>query len=246
MTDETSANNSGMSQILIDGDPFAYRAAFSCQGDELDDALDKVDDLLDQAVWEVENYMGGEGYQVYLTGKGNFRYDVAVSHEYKGNRKGVEKPEHLADIRQHMIDNWDAIVSEDEEADDLLGIASTEYGPDAIVVSVDKDMLQLPCRHFNPTKSEIKEVSEEEGTKFFYTQILTGDRSDNIVGLYGIGPKKAEKLLDGLVTEEDLYVAVLQAYGGDEARVIENARLLWLRRTEGELWEPPQCVSDQA
>jgi hypothetical protein len=26
-------------------------------------------------------------------------------------------------------------------------------------------------------------------------------------------------------------------YDGDEARVIENGRMLWLRRYEGEIWE---------
>ncbi len=83
-------------------------------------------------------------------------------------------------------------------------------------------------------------VSEWDGLLFFYTQVLTGDNADNIKGLYGVGPKKAAKLLEGCETEQDLYVAVLQAYAGDEDRVIENARLLWLRRYEGQLWEPPK------
>ena len=82
-------------------------------------------------------------------------------------------------------------------------------------------------------------VTPDEGIKSFYTQILTGDTADNIVGLQGIGPKKAEKLLDGADTEDDLWDAVLKAYDGDVDRVVENARLLWLRRYEGELWEPP-------
>ncbi len=67
---------------------------------------------------------------------------------------------------------------------------------------------------------------------------VTGDAADNIKGLYRVGPKKAEKILDGLVKEEDLWDAVLKAYDGDRERVIENARLLGLRREEGELWQP--------
>jgi len=46
-------------------------------------------------------------------------------------------------------------------------------------------------------------------------------------------------MLDGVDNELDLWDAVLKAYDGDVDRVVENARLLWLRRTEGELWEPP-------
>lgn len=234
-----------MKQVLIDGDPFAYRAAFSCENESLDDAIDKVDDLLDQALnavlWEPEE----EDYQVFLTGRGNFRYEVAVTHEYKGNRKDVDKPHHLSGIRKHLIDNWSAIVSVGEEADDLIGIWSTSYGSGSIVISIDKDMLQLPCTHYNPNKKEFKTVSETEGLRFFYTQILTGDRADNIVGLFGIGPAKAATLLGEYTEEQDLYEACLRAYGGDEERVVENARLLWLRRYEGQIWEPPKCVSDQ-
>ena len=106
-------------QVLVDGDPFAYRAAFSCENDPVEDALDKLDELLEQSLNEVMWELDPEQYHVFLTGKGNFRYDYSITHEYKGNRKNVEKPQHLQAIRKHMIDNWDAIVSVDEEADDL-------------------------------------------------------------------------------------------------------------------------------
>jgi 5'-3' exonuclease len=145
-----------------------------------------------------------------------------------------------------MIKNWEAVVSKGEEADDLIGIAATEGGKESIVVSIDKDMLQIPCRHYNPNKKEFTVVSDFDGLKFFYTQILTGDRADNIKGLYGVGPKKAEKMLADCKTEADMYEECLHQYGGEEDRVIENARLLWLRREPDQLWEPPKCVTDQA
>ncbi len=226
----------GKPQLLIDGDPFTYQAAFSKESETLEDALDVLDGLIDECLF----YVWHEGYQIYLTGKGNFRYEIAVTHEYKGNRKNVEKPEYLEELRQHLIDNWDAIVSSGEEADDLCAIAATEYGPEAIIASVDKDLKQVPCHNYNPRTGVMTKVSEWDGLLFFYTQVLTGDNADNIKGLYGVGPKKAAKLLEGCETEQDLYVAVLQAYAGDEDRVIENARLLWLRRYEGQLWEPPK------
>ena len=94
--------------------------------------------------------------------------------------------------------------------------------------------------HFNFVKGEWSKVNEFEGIKFFYTQILTGDAADNIKGLHGIGPKKADKLLKDVTTEEDMWDTVIKAYDGDRERVLENARLLWLRRYENELWEPPQ------
>lgn len=235
-----------MTKVLVDGDIFAYRAAFSCENDPVGDALDKLDSIMEEALEEVMWEIEPDGYQVFLTGKGNFRFDYAISYPYKGNRKDTPKPQHLQAIRQHMIDNWDAIVSEGEEADDLLGIWATDQGPDTTVVSIDKDMLQIPCHHYNPTRRTLVTMSEREGAKFFYTQILTGDKADNIIGLYGIGPKKADKILLDVHSDEDMYLECLHAYGGDEARVIENARLLWLRRHVGQIWEPPKCVSDQA
>jgi len=231
--------------ILIDGDPFAYRAAFSCEDQELADATDKVDDLIQMSIDAVAFEYNIEKYKVYLTGKGNFRYDISVSHEYKGNRKDVEKPHHLQGIRKHMSKNWEAEVSKGEEADDLIAIAATEGGPESVVVSIDKDMLQIPCRHYNPNKREFKVVDEFSGLKFFYKQILTGDRADNIIGLYGIGPTKAERMVTDCKTEQDLYEGCLREHGGEEDRVIENARLLWLRRYPEQLWEPPKCVTDQ-
>lgn len=232
-------------KILIDGDIFAYRAAFSCEDLDIEDAIDKVDDLLQTSIYYCVLEYDVEDYQVFLTGKGNFRYDIAVTNEYKGNRKNTEKPQHLEDIRKHMINEWDAVVSKGEEADDLIAIAATEIGPEAIVVTVDKDMLQIPCRHYNPVKNTHTVVSVFDAMKFFYKQILTGDRADNILGLYGVGPAKAEKMVADCKTEADFYEECLHQYNGEEARVIENARLLWLRRYPDQIWEPPKCVTVQ-
>jgi len=139
-----------------------------------------------------------------------------------------------------MINKFGAIVSEGEEADDLIAIEATRCGPNTVVASIDKDMLQIPCWHFNFNRKEWTQVSEWQGDLFFYTQILTGDAADNIKGLMGIGPKKAEKLLAACTSVDDLWEACVKAYDGDTVRIVENARLLWLRRYEGQLWEPPK------
>ena len=227
-------------KVLIDGDIVAYRAAFSTQDMFPRDAESKTDDLMEYILGETLIFPDPSDYQVFLTGQGNFRYDIAKSFPYKGNRSGVEKPIHLPTTRERLVSKWGAIVSEGEEADDLIAIAATEYGPGSIVASIDKDMLQIPCRHFNFTAGVWTTVTEFEGLHFFYKQILTGDRADNIMGLFRVGPVKAEKMLQDCKTEQDLWDTVVKAYDGDTDRVIENARLLWLRRKEGELWCPPK------
>jgi DNA polymerase-1 len=226
-------------KVLIDGDIVAYRAAFSTQDLLPKDAEEKVDDLINYILGETLLFPNPSDYKIFLTGKDNFRFDIAKSFPYKGNRKNSEKPTHFYHVREYLVNKWGATVSSGEEADDLISKEATRLGSDTIIASVDKDMLQIPCKHFNFTTGEWKQVSEWEGLKFFYTQILTGDRSDNIIGLYRVGPVTASKMLEGCVTEKDLWDNVLKAYDNDKDRVIENARLLWLRREEEEIWQPP-------
>jgi len=232
---------SSKGHVLIDGDIVAYRAAFATQEQSPEDAVAKVDDLMDfiiEATIDVPFASSGD-YTTFLTGKGNFRYEIAKTLEYKGNRKEVAKPTHLSLCRGHLVDSYSAIVSEGEEADDLISKSAASLDYNCVVASIDKDMLQLPCWHFNFGRNEWSKVSPEEGMKFFYTQILTGDRADNIGGIHGVGPVKANKILQNCGTENELWDAVVKAYEGDVEHVLENARLLWLRRYEGEIWCPP-------
>lgn len=229
-------------KVLIDGDIIAYRAAFSTQDLFPSDAIKKTDELISFIIEECIGipFASPSDFQVYLTGAGNFRYAIAKSHEYKGNRKATEKPIHLSVTRGYLTDNYGAITSSGEEADDLIAKEAAALNYQCVVASIDKDMLQIPCWHYNFGKGEWSKVEPFQGTKFFYTQILTGDRADNIVGINGIGPVKAEKLLSDCDTEQSLWNTVVKAYNGDKERVIENARLLWLRRYNGQIWEPPE------
>jgi len=96
-------------------------------------------------------------------------------------------------------------------------------------------------------KHEEYYVTEEQGLRNFYTQMLTGDRTDNIIGLKGIGPKKAEKILVDCKTEEEMYATVVKSYleaGLTEERVTENGNLLWLRRVPNQVFQAPSTLSD--
>lgn len=228
--------------VILDGDIFCYRAAFSQKDGTAEDAIQYLDDLIDEVLVETMEEAITPEFVVYLTGHGNFRDEIAYTQIYKGNRDGAPKPEHLSALRSRCIRKWGAVVSEGEEADDLIAIRATKSGPLSIVVSIDKDMLQIPCRHYHPVKKTWTTIGPWEGLVNFYKQVLTGDKDDNIKGLYKVGPKTAEKLLGSCQNEADLYETCVKEYGErdlDEDRVIENARLLWLRREEGQVWQPP-------
>lgn len=223
--------------ILVDGDIVAYRCAFKCNDESEKTACYTTGSFLSDMISHLYTLIDGEpDYKVYLTGKGNFRHDIAVTEPYKGNRKEKEKPVHLEAIRQYLIKDWNAVVSEGEEADDLIAIDATAI-PDSIIVSLDKDFNQVPGKHYNFNKQDLYNVSEDEGLLFFYRQIIMGDKADNIVGVHGIGEKKSQKLLEDL-SEIEMYNKCIELLDSEE-RVIENARLLWLRREPDQLWEPP-------
>ena len=227
-----------MRKALIDGDIFTYRAAWACNDETEAEAIKAFDSLVTDAILD----SGCEDYQVFLTGRGNFRYDIAKTAVYKGNRKDVAPPVHKDAIRKHAMDKWDAVMSVDEEADDTIAIEATKLGVmNFVIVSIDKDFLQVPGLHYNPVKKVKTTMDYWSGTMFFYQQILMGDKADNIVGIKGIGPAKSHAILNGAETELELYERCIKQYNGDEARVIENARLLWLRREVGQIWEPPTC-----
>ncbi len=228
-----------MSKVLLDGDIVAYRSAYSTEDMEPEDCEHKVDELIDDVMgftlFEFDHNM----VEVFLTGPTNFRYELATIAPYKGNRKDSVKPRHLSHARDYLIEEYGAVVSVDEEADDMIAKRATELGRGTVIASVDKDFLQVPVTFFNMGRREFTEVSEFDAHYNFYTQVLTGDRADNIKGLANIGPKKAERALEGATTEEELYARVYDMYDGDTDALLENARLLWLRRKEDQLWLPP-------
>jgi hypothetical protein len=180
-----------------------------------------------------------EDYKGFLTGKGNFRDSIAVTVPYKGQRVS-EKPVHLQALRCHLVTSWGFTVVQGIEADDAVGIAAYAVPEDeTIMVHIDKDLNQFRGWHYNYRNKEKYHVTEFEGLTAFYTQILTGDRIDNIIGLKGIGPVKAKRILEECTNESELYQAVLKAYEGDQQRVSENAQLLWLQRSPNQVWIPP-------
>lgn len=224
--------------VLIDADPLAYRAVYSKGGDTLSGVVEKINDLYQQITEDIIYEFGNDlKYQSFLTGKNNFRHDIAK--DYKGQRP-KEKPALINFARDYIAEEYDAIITDGEEADDAIAIAATKHYPNAIMVSIDKDFRQVPGILYNPVKKEFDRIDHWNGLRFFYQQLLTGDKVDNIHGLYKVGPVKAYKILEGATTELELWQRCLDAYEGDYERAVMNGRLLWLRREEKQIWEPPK------
>ena len=224
-----------MITALIDADSLIYAVGFSSNDVEEPIALSR----LEQTMTELCMDLDCDDYKGFLTGKGNFRNDIAITAPYKGQRV-AEKPVHYKALREHLVSSWGFTVVQGIEADDAVGIAAYALPEECtIMVHIDKDLNQFRGWHYNYRKKEKYHVTEFEGLTAFYTQILTGDRIDNIVGLKGIGPVKAKRILDKCTNESELYQAVLKAYEGDQQRVLENGQLLWLQRQPEQVWSLP-------
>jgi hypothetical protein len=222
-------------KAFIDADHMVYKFGFSPESSNI--VCSRLEEHLMEVVY-IE--LQCDTYDAFITGKDNFRYELATTHPYKGNREGIVRPPHYEVLRDKLV-SLGATVSAGQEADDDVAIAST-LGT-GWIVHVDKDLDQLPGWHYNPKRKEKYYITEEEGLKNFYIQILMGDRVDNIVGLYKVGPVTAAKLLKGISKDRKLYEAVVAAYESKEEpveRILENGQLLWLSRFEGQRWEIPK------
>jgi len=182
---------------------------------------------------------GTQEYKAFLTGDNNFRYKVFP--EYKANRLKNARPIHLKACNEHLVNNWNAVVTDGCEADDLLGIEQTALSHEvdaSCIASIDKDLLTIPGKHYNFVKKQWTLVSPQDALHSFYTSLLTGDAADGIKGALGIGPKKSQVILAGCETEQEYYNACLNFFSCED-ELIQNARCLYIWRKENDSWNPP-------
>ena len=252
-------------EALIDCDVLLYECSAVGELDDEVSSFDYVKEVFDGKVRDIVAAVEADSYTLYVTGKGNFRFDIAVTKPYKGTRK-AEKPFHYENLRAYALSLPQAVLVEGMEADDAMSIEQSE---NTIICTRDKDLRMVEGWHYGwetgmqagfakqqVDKHGALSITEGKNKKlrgtgmmFFYSQLLTGDTVDNILGLKGCGPVKAYDLLHECKTEEELFKVVQGAYEekhGDEWRVhmLEMGRLLWMVReldSEGKpvMWDIP-------
>lgn len=193
--------------LLIDGDILVYRWAFGAEtaidwGDGIwtlhADATEAAA-MLDNNVAKLMTLLDADSVVFTLTGTKNYRKQLWPS--YKANRKEQRKPLCMPALREHIAATYAVSQSDGLEADDILGIMGTAPNKGdvtRIIVSDDKDLLQIPGWHYRPCKSDdgVFAVSPEEGERLHYLQTLAGDPTDNYPGCPGVGLKVARRILD--------------------------------------------------
>lgn len=242
-------------EAYCDGDIWNYRIGFSVQHEPpqppapwftvkwaIHETIDKIR----------RKYPNAEIFVCLTDTKNNYRLDLARTRKYKGGRN-APKPYYWRKIRAYFESLGNVIVSVNEEADDVMSKAIIR-NPKAVCVSEDKDLKNTPGVHYNDKTGREVVINDPQAYRNFYTQLLTGDNVDNIPGCPGIGKGKAVQLLQSCRTPEEFEKAIGLAYAcakgwkdqitgewidntDPEAFMIEQGRLLWMRRQDDEMWD---------
>ncbi len=168
--------------------------------------------------------------------------------EYKATRKAT--PDELKEQFPRMHEVVEALglpllVVPGVEADDVMGTlakAAEARGMEAVLVTGDKDLLQLVSEHvkvFDPSKGDaglwqgVDEVVARFGVGPAHVVdalALIGDAADNVPGVRGIGDKTAKKLMERYGSLEGLYAQVDGLKGKQKERLIEDREQAFFSR----------------
>ena len=205
-----------MRVLLLDADIIAYVASSVSQTDidwgnaqthdlDMEKAINEADRLISETMIDLD----ADKAMICLTDPdSNFRN--LVYPPYKTNRKDLERPELLADVKGHLELEYQSFIRPGLEADDIMGILATRPSllhkqlgkvDEAIMVSIDKDMRTIPGLYFNPDHPTrgIMDISEEDANRFLMWQTIVGDRVDGYPGCPGVA--EGGKYVDGRFEE---------------------------------------------
>ena len=209
---------------------------------------------------------------IVYDGQGGSQRRRKIHSDYKANRKpgkritrwdafknSNEEKEAMKIQFSRLLDYLDFlpinVISIDRiEADDTIAyIAHTLMNEDVTIMSSDQDFLQLVNDRitvWSPTKKKFytpRMVMDDYGVpahNFLMYKVLMGDKSDNIEGVKGLGPKKLPKIVPDLLTQNtlDLDFILEHAGKGEEPmhkRIVESETQLKINEELMDLKNPP-------
>ncbi len=181
---------------------------------------------------------------VFDAGKHTFRHDMYA--EYKGKRDKM--PEDLVEqlpMLKEVLKAMNILILEKKEieADDIIGSLTRKFNEEFMLISGDKDLLQLIKPHTSVWLtqkgiSSVLKVDEEVLKQEFnlkpYQVIemksIMGDSSDNIPGVMGIGKVGAQKLIDEYDNLDNVYAHIDDISGSTKQKLLVNKDMAYLSK----------------
>lgn len=237
-----------VSTLLLDADILLFQSSVAVEKEAQwdDDIWTFMSDpaeaitILEDTIFTFEEDTGiaSQDFVFCLSDKRNFRYDVCDT--YKSNRKSSRKPLCYPTVKQHLIDNYTTKSLPNLEGDDVIGLLMNDT---SALWSTDKDLKQIPGVHW--VHDDWEEVTPDEADRFFFYQVLVGDTADGYGGCPGIGPVRADRILDENSTWEAVVAcyekkglseadALIQAH---QARILRDGEYDYTKK-EPILWTP--------
>ncbi|MAM71316.1 MAG: DNA polymerase I [Gammaproteobacteria bacterium] len=205
--------------ILIDGSSYLFRAyhALPPLTTTKGQATGAVKGVINMVRSLIKEYPDSPVAVVFDAKGKTFRSDIYK--EYKAHRPPMPDDlrtqiEPIHEIIKAM--GLPLIVEPGVEADDVIGTLAqqaSESKLDTLISTGDKDLAQLVNEHVTLLNTMTREVLDIDGVREKFglgpEQIidylgLTGDKSDNIPGVPGVGPKTAVKWLEQYGTVDEL------------------------------------------
>ncbi|HZK47975.1 MAG TPA: 5'-3' exonuclease H3TH domain-containing protein, partial [Atopostipes sp.] len=214
--------------LLIDGHSVVFRAFYALHSQL--ERMKNSNGLHTNALYGFHNMLDSvmqkeqptHAMVAFDAGSTTFRHEFFD--DYKGGRDSM--PGELAEQMPYLKEMLDAFGMKyyelpNYEADDIIGTLAHkagEQGFEVVVISGDKDLTQLVTDNIRVdytvkgvstlesyTMETTKELFGVEPNQIVDYLGLSGDPSDNIPGVTGVGDKTAIKLLEQYGTMENLY-----------------------------------------
>jgi 5'-3' exonuclease len=157
--------------------------------------------------------------------------------DYKANRPEI--PEAIKEELKNTVesiasDGWKIARCEGAEADDIVSTLVRQYDGRVDVYGSDKDLLQ--CCDLIGIDGKLSTAETRLGVtreKVVDFLTLTGDTSDNIKGVTGVGPKTAIAMLDKFGSIKGIYDALAKDSSKFKPKTVENltAAMSWIDTT---------------
>lgn len=202
-----------MKYLLIDGNNLLHRAFWIAKYKEQEDSNLYLEIFLKSIKLYAELYPSDKiictwDKKMHLDEGKNFRQELCEYKQGRDENYNKKVYEHIDDINRFLLSLGVKIMYPGYlEADDIMHWCTTQHlDDDFVIISVDKDLLQLVSTNtkvYNPIKKQEYNIVNFEALigipveKFVLQKAIIGDVSDNIKGLEKIGIKRAQKYISG-------------------------------------------------
>ena len=222
--------------VIIDGNNLMFRAFYALPQltnfkGEISNAVFGFTNMLTKVIKEINPKYIAVAFDI---AKKNFRHEKFA--EYKGTRKPTP-PELVSQfpIAKEMLNKMNIKVVEEKglEADDLMGCLSRQFDTENIIVTADRDSLQLinentsvlcPVKGITETTlvttKNIEEFYGVRADQVVDLKSLMGDSSDNIPGVAGIGEKTAKNLITEYGSLDNVYAHIEDIKGKQKEKLL--------------------------